>query len=60
MARIIAAAGVVAAWFGPPPAHNLGAIAVATALALAAFIPGERYELVLDGALTCGALWSLL
>ena len=47
-------AGVVA------PARRLLPVAIATAVALATARPGERYERVLDGALTLGALLSLL
>ncbi|MBX3027037.1 hypothetical protein KF840_19190 [bacterium] len=60
VARGIGAAGVLAALLAPPPARALGAVAVATVVALVAFRPGERAELILDGALTIGALWVLL
>ena len=60
VARSIALVGAVAALVGPPPLRGLAAIAIATALALAAFRPGERYELILDGALTLGALWIII
>lgn len=60
VARGTAVAGAVAALVGPPPLRALAAVVVATALALAACRPGERYELMLDGALTLGALWIIL
>lgn len=60
VARVIGAVGALAAPFAPPPVPALGAVAVTTVVALAAFRPGERYELMLDGALTLGALWVIL
>jgi hypothetical protein len=58
--RGFAALGVVLAIFAPAPVRPLGAIAVATGLALLGFRASERYVLgVLDGALLAGALVSL-
>lgn len=59
LARGLGAAGVVAGLLAPPPLRALTAVAITTALALVAFQPGERYELILDGALTLGAMWVL-
>jgi hypothetical protein len=59
-ARVAAALGVAAALAAPAPVRPLGAVAVATLAALAAFRPTERYGLgVVDGALAAGALAAL-
>jgi hypothetical protein len=60
LARCIGAAGVVIGLLAPSPLRPLTAVGVATLAALAAFRPGERSEIILDGALTLGALWVLL
>ena len=55
-----ALAGSAAGLLAPRPQRALASVAIATAAALLAFRPGERYGLlVLDGALALGALWSL-
>jgi len=59
IARAIAAGGTVVALVAPSPAHHLTAIPLFTVVALAAGRHGDRYELVLDGALLAGALWTL-
>lgn len=56
----LAVAGSLAGVLAPAPARHLTPIAVATSLAIAAFRSGERYERLLDGALTAGALACLL
>lgn len=61
VARALAVLGVALAAFAPEPVRPLGAIAVATGLALLRFRATERYVLgVLDGALVAGALVSLV
>ncbi len=60
-ARLLALLGVAAAALAPPHLRPLGAVALATAAALLAFRPGERYGLgVIDGALVAGGLLAWL
>ena len=61
LARVLAGLGVALAALAPASARPLGAVALATALALIRFRATERYVLgVLDGALVAGSLVSLL
>jgi 4-hydroxybenzoate polyprenyltransferase len=54
-------AGAAFGLLAPAPQRALAPVAIATAAALVAFRPGERYGLlILDGALTLGALWTLV
>jgi hypothetical protein len=58
--RALAVLGVALAAVAPAPVRPLGAVAVATGVALLGFRATERYALgVLDGALVAGALASL-
>ena len=60
VARALAVLGVALAAVAPGPVRPLGAVAVATGVALLGFRATERYALgVLDGALVAGALASL-
>ena len=60
VARALALLGIAIAWFAPPTVRPLGAVALATAIALLRFRATERYSLgVVDGALTAGALVAL-
>lgn len=56
----LALAASLAGVAAPPPARALTPIALATALAVAAFRAGDRYERLLDGALVLGAVIRLL
>ena len=61
VAGAFAALGVALAAVAPAPVRPLGAVAVATGVALLGFRETERWVLgVLDGALVAGALASLL
>jgi hypothetical protein len=59
IARAIAAVGTVAALVAPSPAHHMTAIPLFTVVALAVGRHGDRYELLLDGALLAGAATTL-
>ncbi|HTY16643.1 MAG TPA: hypothetical protein VMH82_02835 [Myxococcota bacterium] len=61
LALACALAGAGAGLVAPRPQRALAAVAIATAAALVGFRPGERYGLlILDGALTLGALWTFV
>jgi hypothetical protein len=60
VARIIALAGTFVGLAAPAALHSLAAIPLATAVALVSGRAGDRYELVLDGALIAGGFWTLL
>ena len=60
-ARALALLGIALAWVAPPSVRPLGAVALATGVALLRFRRTERYGLgILDGALTVGALVTLM
>jgi hypothetical protein len=61
VARALALLGIAIAWLAPAPVRPLGAVALATGIALLRFRATERYSLgVVDGALTAGALAALM
>jgi 4-hydroxybenzoate polyprenyltransferase len=61
VARSLALLGVALAWVAPSAVRPLGAVALATGVALLRFRRTEHYSLgILDGALTIGALASLM
>ena len=61
LALVCALAGAGAGLVAPRPQRALAAVAIATAAALVGSRLGERYGLlILDGALTLGALWTFV
>jgi len=60
VARVLSLLGVALAGLAPPPARGLGAVPLATGIAMLGFRHGERYGLgAVDGALVAGALLAL-